>query len=235
MIGESNNIGSRASVCGDLNPMGQGWVLNQGMAGGGLVGESTERGERLITVKRKLQGRFGSDQRAERFYREQVLHRLNHAMVASVARTEMMFIATSYAEATAMPGSAKARQGFCRCSTRPQSRLRGGITPHGEARFNRFHRTTQPGFLKSIDAALQGGAHHVCSKLWARQTPRQTRAHPTNSSRAISLIPGSRGVYVGEHLVRVWRGHGNAFAVANCARRPMAGVPGTCDSSCEVR
>jgi predicted pyridoxine 5'-phosphate oxidase superfamily flavin-nucleotide-binding protein len=47
------------------------------------------RGERM------LQHRFGTEERARRFYDEQVLDHLNPAMRAFVARQELMFLATS--------------------------------------------------------------------------------------------------------------------------------------------
>jgi predicted pyridoxine 5'-phosphate oxidase superfamily flavin-nucleotide-binding protein len=48
-----------------------------------------------MSGEQDLQSRLGSVDRAERFYRDQVLDRLNARMVAFVARTEMAFIATS--------------------------------------------------------------------------------------------------------------------------------------------
>jgi uncharacterized protein len=43
----------------------------------------------------ELQRRYGTSQRAERFYRHQVLDRLNERMREFVARQEMMFVATA--------------------------------------------------------------------------------------------------------------------------------------------
>jgi predicted pyridoxine 5'-phosphate oxidase superfamily flavin-nucleotide-binding protein len=45
--------------------------------------------------ERRLQDQFGTGQRAQRFYADQVLDHLNPAMRAFVARQEMMFLATS--------------------------------------------------------------------------------------------------------------------------------------------
>jgi uncharacterized protein len=45
--------------------------------------------------ERELQRRYGSAERAERFYGQQVLDRLNERMREFVARQEMMFVATS--------------------------------------------------------------------------------------------------------------------------------------------
>jgi predicted pyridoxine 5'-phosphate oxidase superfamily flavin-nucleotide-binding protein len=50
------------------------------------------RGEHL------LQSAFGTDRRAQRFYRDQLLDHLNPAMIEFVARMEMIFVATSDAE-----------------------------------------------------------------------------------------------------------------------------------------
>jgi uncharacterized protein len=45
--------------------------------------------------ERELQRRYGSSERAERFYAHQVLDRLNDRMREFVARQEMLFVATS--------------------------------------------------------------------------------------------------------------------------------------------
>src|SRR5256714_13033597 len=42
-----------------------------------------------------MQQRYGSVERAERFYRQQVLDRLNERMREFVARQEMLFVSTS--------------------------------------------------------------------------------------------------------------------------------------------
>lgn len=43
----------------------------------------------------ELQHRFGSEDRADRFYSDQVLDRLNHSMIDFVGKMQMAFIATS--------------------------------------------------------------------------------------------------------------------------------------------
>jgi uncharacterized protein len=54
----------------------------------------------------ELQGWFGSQQRARRFYREQLLDRLNEQMIGFIGRQEMVWIATAD------------RHGECDCSFR---------------------------------------------------------------------------------------------------------------------
>jgi len=49
----------------------------------------------LMSGERLLQQRYGTAERAQRFYQDQVLDHLNPAMRAFIARQEMMFVATS--------------------------------------------------------------------------------------------------------------------------------------------
>lgn len=48
-----------------------------------------------LTGERELQARYGTSDRAERFYRQQVLDHLNERMVEFVPRQEMLFVATA--------------------------------------------------------------------------------------------------------------------------------------------
>lgn len=58
-------------------------------------------GQRAGSVgERMLQARYGSEARAQAFYREQVLDHLNDAMRAFIARMELVFVATSGADGT---------------------------------------------------------------------------------------------------------------------------------------
>ena len=64
------------------------------------------------TGERELQQRFGTTQRAERFYNCQVIDRLNDEMHRFLSRMEMMFVSTSDSQESATAASAVACQGL---------------------------------------------------------------------------------------------------------------------------
>ncbi len=74
--------------------------------------------------ERILQWKFGTQERATRFYSDQMLDHLNPAMIEFVGRQEIAFVATADATASATTACAPANKDSCTLSTRERWRIR---------------------------------------------------------------------------------------------------------------
>src|SRR5215211_5295088 len=94
------------------------------------MGEPPMTGDRAEFVapgsrgEQDLQRRYGSEERARRFYEQQMLDRLNERMIQFIGRQEMVWIATADGHGECDCSFLAGPPGFVRCSTTGPSATR---------------------------------------------------------------------------------------------------------------